>query len=208
MNLSKISILSIFLLALILATITRFYKLGEAPAGLYLDEAGQGYSAYSILKTGKDEFGKAFPVVFRSFTDFKTPVYIYMIVVLIPIFGLTKFTVRFPSFLFSILTIPILYLLIKNITPKKYAEKLALISILMLAMSPWHILFGRTTFECNVALFFLLAGIYFFYQGLKVPKNLLLSSLMFAIAIPAYHAQRIIAPLIMVFLFFRHRKIL
>ena len=135
--------LVILIISIVLAIITRFYKLGEAPEGLYLDEAGQGYSAYSILKTGKDEFGKAFPVVFRSFTDFKTPVYIYLIAPLIPIFGLTKFTVRFPSFFFSILTIPLLYFLIHKIAPKKIAITASALTALLLAISPWHILFGR-----------------------------------------------------------------
>src|SRR5688572_29320304 len=109
----KSTILTIIFLsiAVLIAVLTRGYKLGSAPAGLYLDEAGQGYSAYSILKTGKDEFGKSFPFVFRSFTDFKTPVYVYLITPLIPLFGLTAFTVRFPSFIFSILIIPFLYFL-------------------------------------------------------------------------------------------------
>lgn len=198
----------IFISAVLLAIFTRFYKLGEAPAGLYLDEAAQGYNAYSILLTGKDEFGKLFPVVFRSFTDFKTPIYIYLIVPLLPLFGLTKFAVRFPSFFFSILTIPILYLLVKRITSKKYAISLSLISVLLLSISPWHILFGRTNFECNVALFLFLTGIYFFYLGLEKPKRLLLSALFFAIAIPAYHAQRVITPLIMIILFYKYKKTL
>src|SRR3972149_9527773 len=123
-------------LSVFLAIATRLYKLGEAPQGLYLDEAAQGYNAYSVLKTGNDEFGKAFPVVFRSFADFKTPVYIYLIVPLIPIFGLTKFTVRFPSFFFSILTIPILYFLISELTRKlelkSYIKWLGLVSCILL----------------------------------------------------------------------------
>jgi 4-amino-4-deoxy-L-arabinose transferase-like glycosyltransferase len=195
----------LFILALVLAFVTRFYKLGKAPAGLYLDESAQGYNAFSILKTGKDEFGKSFPIVFRSFTDFKTPVYIYLIVPLIPIFGLNSFTVRFPSFLFSILTIPVIYLLIKKVSRKQY---LALIVTLLLAISPWHILFGRTNFECNVALFFFLTGLYLFYVGLTKPKWLIGSALFFAIAIPSYHSQRIITPLTLMMLFFRFRKII
>jgi 4-amino-4-deoxy-L-arabinose transferase-like glycosyltransferase len=192
-------------LIITLAIVTRFYKLGLAPAGLYVDEAGQGYSAYSILKTGKDEFGKTFPIVFRSLTDFKTPIYIYLIAPLIPIFGLNAFTVRFPSFLFSILTIPILYFLIKHFLKN---EKLALISSLLLAISPWHILFGRTNFECNVALFFFLSGVLAFYKSLKKPWILIVSALMFAIAVPAYHSQRIITPLVILILFVHFRKVL
>jgi len=201
--------LSLILLAIaiILGIATRFYKLGLAPAGLYLDEAGQGYSAYSILKTGKDEFGKSFPIVFRSFTDFKTPVYIYLVVPLIPIFGLTPFAVRFPSFFFSILTIPILYFLIKEISQSKISNKLAALAAILIAISPWHILFGRTNFECNVALFFFLTGILFFYKALKNPKLLIPAAVFFAIATPSYHAQRIVTPLMLLVLFIRHRKI-
>jgi 4-amino-4-deoxy-L-arabinose transferase-like glycosyltransferase len=197
-------------LAITLAVVTRLNKLGEFPAGFYVDEAGQGYSAYSILETGKDEFGKPFPAIFRSLTDFKTPVYIYMIVPLIPVFGLTPFTVRFPSFLFSIFTIPVLYFLIKRLLPAgnndNAGKTLAGISAILLAVSPWHILFGRTNFECNVALFFLLSGILAFYNGLLKPKFLVLSAILFAIAIPAYHSQRIITPLVVAALFFRYRK--
>lgn len=203
----KISLIGLAL-AIILGVVPRFYKLGEAPAGLYLDEAAQGYNAYSILKTGKDEFGKSLPIVFRSFTDFKTPIYIYLIVPLIPIFGLTKFTVRFPSFLFSIFTLPIVYLLLKEISPRKYVLTLSLLTTLLLAISPWHILFGRTNFECNVALFFFLTGVLLFYKGLKRPNLLLASSVFFALAIPAYHAQRVVTPLMIFILFLRHRKTL
>jgi len=184
----------------------RFYKLGQIPAGLYLDEAAQGYNAYSILKTGKDEYGKNFPIIFRSFGDFKTPLYIYLIVPLIPIFDLTKFTVRFPSFFFSVLTFPLLYLLILEISPKKVRYPLALISTLLLSISPWHILFGRTNFECNVALFLLLAGIYLFFKGLKIPKLFILSALFFGLSFSAYHSERIISPLIVFALAIRYRQ--
>ncbi len=207
-KIGKVFTLLILALAIFLGILTRFYKLGQAPAGLYLDEAAQGYSAYSILKTGKDEFGKSFPVVFRSFTDFKTPIYIYLLVPLIPIFGLSKFTVRFPSFIFSVLSLPLIYLLIRKICSQKIAKPLSLLTSLLLAISPWHILFGRTNFECNVALFFFLAGIYFFYQGLKKPSRLLISAIMLAIAIPSYHSQRLITPLMLLLLFIRHRQVL
>src|SRR5258708_35354723 len=206
--------ISILIIAILVAIITRGFQLGSAPAVLYLDEAGQGYSAYSILKTGKDEFGKSFLIVFKSFTDFKTPVYVYLIVPLIPIFGLTAFTVRFPSFFFSILTFPVLYLLIKELGEKlEKKEKIqvwlvSLISVTLLSISPWHILFGRTNFECNVALFFLLTGCLLFYKSFKKPWILIFAAIFFGIAIPAYHAQRVVTPLMLMALSIRHRRIL
>lgn len=199
----------ILILFILIGIVVRFYKLGSAPAGLYLDEAGQGYSAYSILKTGKDEFGMPFPVAFRSFNDFKTPVYIYLIVPLIPVFGLNAFTIRLPSFIFSILTLPLLYFLIIRLMGKsKQSVSIALLSVLFLAISPWHTLFGRTNFECNVALFFLLFGYFLFYKGLQKPVWFIFSALIFAIALPAYHSERILVPLIIIFLFSNYRKIL
>lgn len=199
-------ILILLSLILLLAALVRLYKLGVVPAGLYVDEAAQGYNAFSILKTGKDEFGMPYPLVFRSFADFKTPIYTYLIVPFIRLFGLSEFTVRFPSFLFSWLTLPILFLLIRKITSKKYALPIGLTTTFLLAVSPWHVLFGRTDFESNVALFFLIAGIYFFYKGLEKPKQLVLSALILGVAILTYHAQRIVTPLMIIILFVRFRK--
>ncbi len=205
-NLNPLFILGLIIM---LGIITRFYQLGKVPAGLYLDEAAQGYNAYSILKTGKDEFGKAFPMAFRSFNDFKTPVYIYLIVPLIPFFGLNTFSIRLPSFIFSILTLPLLYLLIKKLSAKySGSTTIALLAVLFLSISPWHTLFGRTNFECNVALFLLLLGYYLFILGLKKPRWLLLSAVTFALALPAYHSERVLVPLILLFLFYNNYSVL
>lgn len=205
----KINPLFILGLIIILGIITRFYQLGKVPAGLYLDEAAQGYNAYSILKTGKDEFGKAFPMAFRSFNDFKTPVYIYLIVPLIPFFGLNAFSIRLPSFIFSILTLPLLFFLIKKLSAKySGSTTIALIAVLFLSISPWHTLFGRTNFECNVALFFLLLGYYLFILALNKPRWLVFSAVIFALALPAYHSERVLVPLILLFLFYKNYSVL
>lgn len=201
-------VISLFLIIL-LGFFLRFYKLGQAPAGLYLDEAGQGYSAYSVLKTGKDEFGMPFPAAFRSFNDFKTPVYIYLIVPLIPVFGLNTFSIRFPSFIFSVLSLPLLYFLILKLSDNSSKSKLfALVATLFLAISPWHILFGRTNFECNVALFLVLLAYYLFQIALEKPWVLILSSVFFSLALPAYHSERILVPLIVLFLLVKNFKTL
>lgn len=199
----------LLILIVILGFTVRFYKLGKVPAGIYNDEAGQGYAAYSIFKTGKDEFGKPLPIIFRSFTDFKTPVYIYSIVPLIPFFGLSTFTIRFPSAFFSLLTIPLIYFLILKLMPeKKLGQELALTAALLLSVSPWHIVFSRTDYECVVALFLFCLGIYTFYLSFKRPYLIVLSLIIFAVSIPAYHAERLLTPLTVAVLFYRFRKTL
>lgn len=187
---------------IIVAFALRFYKLGQTPSGFYIDEAGQGYSAYSILKTGKDEFGKSFPILFRSLLDFRAPIYTYLIVPLIPIFGLTPFTVRLPSFIFGFLTVIIFYFLMVEMSGNK---KLSLIATLLLAISPWHILFSRTAYESNISLFFMLMGFLTLIKSLKNPKYLFISAVCLALSITAYQSQRVVIPLILLVYFIKYR---
>jgi len=206
--LKKYSLVLILIFSLLTGIFFRFYKLGVTPRGFYLDEAAMGYNAYSILQTGKDEYGKTFPLIFRSFGDFKTPIYTYLIVPLIPVFGLTVFGTRLPSAIFGVLTLFILFLLVKTLSPKKYAWSLSVISVLFLAISPWHIIFSRTAYETNVALFFLLLGSYLFIKALNKRWLFLLSSFAFAISFLAYHAERLVAPVVLIALIVHYRQLL
>ena len=101
----------------ILAFTIRFYQLNNPDHGFYLDEAAIGYNAYSILKTGKDEFGKSFPLLFRSFTDFKAPLYIYLTVLPIKILGLGIFSTRFISAFSGSIAVICIYFLLKLVYP-------------------------------------------------------------------------------------------
>ena len=96
----------------ILAAFLRYYMLGTIPLGLNNDETAIGYNAYTILQSGKDEYGTSFPLYFRSFDDYKLPVYIYMTSINEKIFGATPFAVRFPSALFGSLSVIAIYLLV------------------------------------------------------------------------------------------------
>lgn len=99
----------------ILASLLRFYKLGTNPPGLYWDEAVFGYDAYSILKTAHDHHGNFLPLFFESFGDWKLPVYHYLLIPSIAVFGLTEFAVRFPSALLGTLTVLLTYFLFRTL---------------------------------------------------------------------------------------------
>lgn len=169
--------------------IIRFYKLGQVPSGFVNDEASFGYNAYSLIKTGKDEFGVSWPLFFKSFGDFKLPVYFYLTIPSIIVFGLTEFAVRFPSAFFGTLTIPLAYFFTKKIHQRQPALW-PILSSLILAFLPWHIHFSRAAFEANVALFFItLATLWFLNQ-----KYFLAFSL-YLVSIFTYHAPRLFVPL-------------
>lgn len=150
----------IFVLALFL----RLFRISDYPKSLYWDEVSIGYNAYSVLQTGKDEWGRTTPWFFEAFSEFKFPVAIYLAVIPIKIFGLTDFAVRFPSAIFGGLSALMIYFLGMQIFQKR---KIALLSAFLFCISPWSIQFSRAMFESNLAVFFLISALYFLFLILK-----------------------------------------
>src|SRR5579872_659138 len=133
------------------AFVVRFWQLGTNAPSLTWDEVAWGYNAYSLGIDGRDEFGKFLPYTYlESFGDFKPPVYAYLTVLPVKIFGLNEFATRFPSAFFGSLTVLLTYFLVKRIFPKSPHKQLyALVSSGVLAISPWHIMLSRAAFEAN-----------------------------------------------------------
>src|SRR3989338_11677884 len=104
-------IIAIFVLAFAL----RFYKLGQIPSSLDWDEVSLAYNAQSLLQTGKDEFGNSWPLSIQSFNDYKPPVYTYLLIPVLKVFGKTEFAIRFPSALAGTLTVLVTYFLVKEL---------------------------------------------------------------------------------------------
>jgi len=186
-NISTICLTSIILIGVIL----RFNLLGVNPPSLTWDEASLGYNAYSILKTGADEYGNKFPLSIRSFDDFKPALYVYLDIIPIFLFGLNEFAVRLPAGIFGILTVVAVYFLIKEILPKT----VALVTAFFFAISPWHLQFARAAFEGNIGFFFFIAGLLFFFKALKNGNFLYISSILFVLSLYSYHSFRLFVPL-------------
>lgn len=165
---------------LLLAAVLRFYQLGNNPPGLYWEEAAIGYDAYSILTTGKDFHGNSWPLAaFESFGDWKPSLYFYATVPSIAAFGLNEFAVRFPSALMGVLTVALVYGLVKD-------KRAGLAAAFFLAVSPWHLQLSRVAFEANLGLFLTVLGWWW-------PPAL-------ALSMYAYHANRLLAPLMFLLL--------
>lgn len=141
---------------ILIAAALRFWNLGSAPDGFHADEADYGYNAYSILKTGKDEYGKPFPLIYRSFGDYKGAVYAYLTIPFVAV-GLNEWAVRAPSALFGVLFIILTFAFVYRIS-KSY--RLAFLSMVMAAMSPLGILLSRVQSDPLVGAFFFYLGFY------------------------------------------------
>src|SRR5260221_3091030 len=96
----------------LLGFLLRALSISNHPVGFTPDEASFGYDAYSILKTGRDQWGQAMPSVFKSFGDDKLPAYTYLVVPFVATFGLNETAVRLPNAILGTLAIVVVYLLV------------------------------------------------------------------------------------------------
>ena len=202
----------LFLLVIILlAAFLRLYNITEVPPGVNRDEASIGYTAYSLLTTGKDEYGRPFPLSFESFGDWKLPLYIYTTVPFVKLFGLNELAVRLPSVLAGTLTVLLTYFLVMELFYKSPTATLySLLSTLLLAISPWHLHLSRVESESNIAVFLIVAGVLLFLKGInsKRPFLLALSLPLFALTYYTYHGNHVFTTLLLIGLcILYHKKI-
>lgn len=194
--------LTILGIVLTIAALLRLWGLTKVPVALFGDEVDVGYQAYSILKTGKDYYGNAFPIHFHSLAEWRTPLYLYSAVPTVAVFGISPLGVRLPAAVFGILGVLALYLLISELTGNK---KLALVAAGVLALSPWHLQYSRAGFEVTEMLFFYIIGLWLFFKSLREGKWLWLSAVCLALTPWVYSTAKLFTPLLLVFLLVVYR---
>lgn len=202
------------LLIVIIASFLRLWKLGQVPPSPNWDETALGYNAYSIMLTGKDEYGEFLPIILRSYDDYKPAFYSYTITPFIKIFGLSVQSVRLPSALCGIITIIATFFLIRELFGnrtelilKRFSlNTFALLSSFLLAISPWHIQFSRIAFESNMGLTANVLAVLFFLKGIKKPLFLILAVIFFGANPYIYQSDKVFAPLLLLSLILLFRK--
>lgn len=198
----------LLILIIVFGAVLRIWNLGGIPPGLMSDEAALGYNAYSILKTGRDEYGQKFPLVFKSFGDWKPGLYIYADVPFIAAFGLNEFSTRLPGALSGIFAIWLIYLVVSELFRDKseFSDKrnpllLPLLAAFFLSISPWHIQFSRGAWEAGVSLTLTLAGIYFFLRSIRDKPNWFVCSIfLFSMTLLTYQGAKLSTGIVVVIL--------
>lgn len=193
----------IFLLILIIAAFLRLYRIIDIPPGVNRDEASIGYTAYSLLHTGRDEYGRTFPLSFESFGDWKLPLYIYTVIPFVSIFGLSELAVRLPSAIFGTLSVLLTFYLVRMLFKNNL---LALLSMFLAAISPWSIHLSRVESESNTAVFLTLLGVILFLKSLNSKSWLvILSFIFFALTYFTYAGNHIFTTLLVIGLLIIYR---
>jgi 4-amino-4-deoxy-L-arabinose transferase-like glycosyltransferase len=131
----------------LLGLLLRVWALDQSPPSLDPDEVSIGYNAWSLARTGRDEYGHTLPLTFRAFGEYKRPAYIYAAVPGLALLGPTPHAVRLPAAVFGALSVPLLYgvavLLLRS-------WRAGLCAALLLAVSPWHLQFTRAAREASL----------------------------------------------------------
>jgi len=169
-----------------------FYRLNQSPPCLNADEVAFAYNSYSILKTGKDEFGNFLPVRLISFGDYKMPLLSYFNLPFIALFGLNKNSVKMINALIIFLYTFLIYFFVKKLFQKK---KIAFLSSFLFVCS-WGVQsFSRQLHEALLTSFLITAAAYFFL--LAIEKKNWINELFFVgflfLALFSYHSSRVYA---------------
>lgn len=157
-------IAAILVLIACLSVFLTVFQKTPTPPGFNADEAAFGYNAYSLLKTGRDEYGAFLPLRLKSFGDYKMPLYSYLSVPFVGLFGLNEFSTRalniFLSFLFPFAVYLLALELFKS---KRVAVAAAFLSSVSLGL---HII-SRHAHEAYLAAFLTTITAYFFLRVLR-----------------------------------------
>ncbi|MBE7059123.1 MAG: glycosyltransferase family 39 protein [Ruminococcaceae bacterium] len=175
---------------ILIGCLVRIAEFGSIPAGFNQDEAFAGYEAYSLLNYGTDSWGYVNPCYFVSWGSGMNVLESYLAIPFIAIFGLSVETFRMPQLLCACISLPVFYLLLKEM----FNKKIALTGLFVFAISPWHIMLSRWGLESNLAPAFLLFGLFFFVKGLKNNRYWVLSAMMYGVALYSYSITWAVVP--------------
>lgn len=191
------------ILILILALFLRVWHLNVVPVSVFGDEIDVGLQANSLLQTGKDYYSNSWPLMPHSFSEYRLPVLIYSAIPFVSIFGLNEWGVRLPAVFYGLLSLLGFYFLTKELIN----NKVALIAMILMSISPWHLQFSRQGgVEGVVALAFIVWAAWLFLMGIKKYYYLILSMVVFALSFYTYAINNLFTPLTIVGLVIIYRK--
>jgi len=194
----------LLLIILALAVFLRVYGLNKMPPELFGDEVDVGYQAYSLLKTARDYRGNFLPFYSESFAEPRAPLLLYAAVPFVALFGLNEWGVRLTPAFFGVLSIFVLYLLVREIFND---NRLALSTAFLLTITPWHLSYSRAAFEVTLLLFLILLATLSFFRALKgKAKFWPMAALSFGLSFYAYNTANVFVPLWGLFLLVAYKK--
>lgn len=186
----------IFWLIILVGILIRIYNFPVALHEMNSDEIMTAVNAKSIADTGKELGGIDFPVYLQGWGG-QSVVLLYLMSLSIKVIGYSLVAVRIPFIIVSIASMFVFYDLLRKISK---SEKIALIGLALVSISPWHMLQSLWALDCNMFPHFLIMAIDMLYTGIKKNRNILtyISMVFFAITLYCYGVAIYFVPLFLV----------
>jgi len=170
----------------------RTVGLQDNPNGLWTDEAVNGYYAYCLLETGRDPTDDLLPLFSHSMAGNENS-YRFLTIPSIALLGLTALAVRLPAALAGTLTVWSL----QRVVGVWFGRIAAWVAAWLLALSPWHLQFSRSGLRTILLPLLVCLALQAFQKGIgDRPRRLLLSGLLFGLALYSYSAGRVFVPIL------------
>ncbi len=138
----------------------RFWKLESLFVGFFLDEAYNGLDAIAIRELG------ARPL-FLAWNSGREALIAYLDAASTWLFGYSAFAIRAVTALAGMLTLVCFYFFAKKI----FSQKIAMVSVFLLAFSKYAIIYNRFGLRINLMLLFEVASLCFLAYGMKSEKK-------------------------------------
>ena len=117
---------------------------GGNPPGFYRDESGIALNAAQLASSGRDEYGTLLPMYFRSYGDWKSAPYIYLLAGVFSVTGPSELTARVLSSVLGLVAVVILGLLGGLLSGHR---SVAVATAALAAATPWLFEVTRLVFE-------------------------------------------------------------
>ena len=183
-----------FGLLLAVGAFVRCYRFLELPMGQNQDGTMAAVEALCLADNGTDQYGTSWPTYFEAwgYSQMST-LYSYLLIPFVKLFGLSKFTLRFPMLLMGLLTLPLMWDVARRIGGRGFA----LTALFLLALNPWHMVMSRWALEANMLPHVVLLAAELLLIGTRRRWALYLSMVVFGLAPYAYGLAAVSVPCIL-----------
>ncbi len=178
-----------------LALFLRLYRISDTPPSLNWDEISHGFNAYSVLKTGNDEWGNIPILNFRAYGDYPLPLNLYLTTPFVGFLGLSELSIRLPHAIMGSLLVFSVYFLTLGLTKKR---GVSLMTSFLTAITPWYVFPSRFVVQSNLSVLFLTTSLALFFNREKQRYFLPLSLVSLTLTLFSYHTTRILSPLVLI----------
>ncbi len=145
---------------LALAAFLRFYQLDSIPPGFQFDQA---FNAFDLLRLLQGQFAIFFPA-----NTGREPLYFYLSMPSVALFGTTAFAIKLTSALIGLLTIPLIYGFTRSFFQ---STRIALLAAFFSAISFWHLFFSRDGLRVILEVPFTLLTFWYLWRAITQSPN-------------------------------------